>query len=303
MAKLVNLVVSSLLIIILSRLHLSSTTDTSPTCNDAVCASVVSKCQLLQRCSCEQEKWSSGSSSAPTNTTCLGECFKCLDYLYLECCSCVNVCSSRNDSDYQTLLGSKCHVEELPDPLPHLFSTLTEEEDDLQRWSTVVLPLQVSFMTRETGKEVPWGTGVTRVTIKGDDAIDQEEDVQANCTVAYMSDCMPINKCKSSCTSMGSSAYRWFHDGCCECVGPNCVNYGINESKCRHCPNKETNQVDNGHDISKADMEDGGEQVDRKEDKEISEDKETSEKEVKIEKVDKMSGDDNNRMIQDDGQV
>lgn len=35
---------------------------------------------------------------------------------------------------------------------------------------------------------------------------------------------------------MGSTSYRWFLDGCCECVGSNCVNYGLNESKCLECP-------------------------------------------------------------------
>lgn len=32
------------------------------------------------------------------------------------------------------------------------------------------------------------------------------------------------------------SLLRWFHDGCCECVGSTCINYGVNESRCRHCP-------------------------------------------------------------------
>ena len=34
---------------------------------------------------------------------------------------------------------------------------------------------------------------------------------------------------------MGASAYRWFTDGCCECVGQSCVSYGINESRCEMC--------------------------------------------------------------------
>jgi hypothetical protein len=38
---------------------------------------------------------------------------------------------------------------------------------------------------------------------------------------------------------MGANSYRWFHEGCCECVGNNCVNYGLNESKCLHCPFKD----------------------------------------------------------------
>ena len=51
-----------------------------------------------------------------------------------------------------------------------------------------------------------------------------------------MTDCMSLNKCKSSCSSMGASSYRWFHDGCCQCVGPKCADYGISESRCRMCP-------------------------------------------------------------------
>lgn len=30
--------------------------------------------------------------------------------------------------------------------------------------------------------------------------------------------------------------FRWFHDSCCECVGATCINYGVNESRCRQCP-------------------------------------------------------------------
>lgn len=30
--------------------------------------------------------------------------------------------------------------------------------------------------------------------------------------------------------------YSWFHDGCCECVGSTCLNYGVNESRCLSCP-------------------------------------------------------------------
>lgn len=146
------------------------------------------------------------------------------------------ICPKRNGSD--TKLSSKSHVENLPEPVPHLFETLTEENDTLSRWTVYTRPVQVSFVT-ESGtapKEITFGPG-TKVTFK-EDGLDQEEDVQINCTVAYMSDCIPFNKCKSSCTSMGASAYRWFHDGCCECVGPNCINYGIEESKCLLCPLK-----------------------------------------------------------------
>lgn len=55
--------------------------------------------------------------------------------------------------------------------------------------------------------------------------------ITLNCTVAFLSKCMNWIKCKASCQAMGASSYRWFHDGCCECVGQNCINYGINESR------------------------------------------------------------------------
>lgn len=51
---------------------------TSWACNEAVCASIVSKCTLTQACRCELK-----------NCTCCKECFDCLTYLYDECCSCV----------------------------------------------------------------------------------------------------------------------------------------------------------------------------------------------------------------------
>lgn len=47
-------------------------------CNEQVCASVVSKCMLTQSCRCDLK-----------NCSCCKECFNCLSYLYSECCSCV----------------------------------------------------------------------------------------------------------------------------------------------------------------------------------------------------------------------
>lgn len=49
-------------------------------CNEAVCASVVSKCMLTQSCKCDLK-----------NCLCCSECFACLSYLYTECCSCVGM--------------------------------------------------------------------------------------------------------------------------------------------------------------------------------------------------------------------
>lgn len=50
----------------------------SYTCNEQVCASMVSKCMLTQSCKCDLK-----------NCSCCKECYNCLSYLYTECCSCV----------------------------------------------------------------------------------------------------------------------------------------------------------------------------------------------------------------------
>lgn len=48
-------------------------------CNEVVCASIVSKCMLTQSCKCELK-----------NCSCCKECLKCLGKRYYEeCCSCV----------------------------------------------------------------------------------------------------------------------------------------------------------------------------------------------------------------------
>lgn len=50
-------------------------------CNEVVCASIVSKCMLTQSCKCELK-----------NCSCCKECLKCLGKRYYEeCCSCVGM--------------------------------------------------------------------------------------------------------------------------------------------------------------------------------------------------------------------
>jgi len=34
---------------------------------------------------------------------------------------------------------------------------------------------------------------------------------------------------------MGGNSYRWFFDGCCECIGSTCLK-GIEDSRCSECP-------------------------------------------------------------------
>jgi len=67
-------------------------------------------------------------------------------------------------------------------------------------------------------------------------AVDRTTDA-ANCTVAYMSTCLSLSRCRESCEAMGAARYRWFHaDACCQCIGASCLDYGKGESLCLRCP-------------------------------------------------------------------
>ena len=83
--------------------------------------------------------------------------------------------------------------------------------------------------------------GILRVTLSEEETHGSNQKVEVssaqNCTVAYMSQCMAVNKCKLSCESMGAAKYRWFHEyGCCECIGSRCLGYGKKDALCRQCP-------------------------------------------------------------------
>lgn len=193
-------------------------------CNEAVCASIVSKCMLLQSCKCDLHP----------DCTCCKKCFECLDYLYSECCSCVEMCPKPNETIHE--LSKKSHVEDLSEHIPQLFQALTTESDPQSRWAIFTFPVDISSAVFAPAKKgAPASAMVDSNNVKID-LVKEAGLVTVNCTVAYMSQCMSWNKCKASCTSMGANSYRWFHDGCCQCVGHQCINYGINESRCSDCP-------------------------------------------------------------------
>lgn len=183
-------------------------------CNEAVCASIVSKCMLTQSCKCELK-----------NCTCCKECFSCLDYLYAECCSCVGNCyisiNLDNPANFYQLplemcpkpnntaseLSRKSHVEDLTEPTPDLFAALTDDRDTLQRWLTFTFPVDLdkSLFKHKLDKEIKY-----KQLNSEQEVIPLIKDlITVNCTVAYMSQCMSWNKCKASCVSMGASSYRY----------------------------------------------------------------------------------------------
>lgn len=136
-------------------------------------------------------------------------------------------------------------VEVLPDPIPALFSVLTEEADVELRWTTHNYPAHLDLLYfHPQGRDLELDMSST--IAEGDSRrvrhgqhhihIDTNSDVQ-NCTVAYMSECMTLKKCEKSCQSMGAARYRWFNQyGCCECIGSTCLDFGKGEALCRNCP-------------------------------------------------------------------
>lgn len=66
---------------LLSLLILISVYDlrASEGCEAEICASIVSKCLLIESCKCDF-----------ANSTCVDECFNCLDDLFTDCCSCLD---------------------------------------------------------------------------------------------------------------------------------------------------------------------------------------------------------------------
>ena len=175
--------------------------------------------RLLRSCDCDIE---------PTGCSCCKKCFACLDFLQVECCSCVGLCPSPN-ATLAAGAPQKSVVADFEESVPQLWEALTDGEDLQGRWQKYTYPVDVkTTTTTATKKEEIDVTAIQETALKSDVSTQ-------NCTVVFLSQCMAEKKCEISCRSMGASAYRWFTDGCCECVGHGCVSYGINESRCEMC--------------------------------------------------------------------
>lgn len=182
-------------------------------CNESVCGSIVSKCLLMQLCRC-----------TPGNYTCSKECYYCLKGSYSECCSCVDLCDlpePYQNTDIDSYVGI------LDNSVPGLFQALAEEETD---WTSETF--QIHYHIGQN--DLPTVTNV-QISSNMNDILENEGGTLTECTVMFMNNCTSVTKCEKMCSSMGSSGFRWFHDGCCECVGEHCLNFGLKESRCRYC--------------------------------------------------------------------
>ncbi|XP_071478076.1 twisted gastrulation protein homolog 1-B-like [Diadema antillarum] len=206
------------------------------TCNENKCVSRVSKCQLTGACGCTLE-----------NCTCCVNCTHCLAELWDECCACVGMCKPRNLSSTDFASFSTIgDVEATPSlfnaltqfglgkPLPEAHWTVdrvTPEEEGVN--IDVLLSNRGVPVSGDRTEDTVTSTKVT-TTVASVNETSAAEDV---CVVAYVNACLGLEKCVNACLHMGASRYRWFHTGCCECIGHTCLSFGKNKALCSDCPN------------------------------------------------------------------
>lgn len=134
------------------------------------------------------------------NATCFKLCSHCLGDLFAECCSCLGICPSEHET-YET-----SHTKLFDNTSEELFELFTTDEDVLGRWTVFREPSKMNS--------------------------------SKSCSMAFLTSCVDEAGCEASCLSLGADGYRWFHVGCCECVGKYCDNFGVNEIRCRSCPSE-----------------------------------------------------------------
>lgn len=179
-------------------------------CKQFQCASIISKCMLNQKCKCD---WKNTG-----NSTCYRDCVRCLGYKYfMDCCSCVQICPVNFTDNSNPTVKS---VVENFEGVPALFDKFIQLK---MFWKVIVTPAHPKAIS-DSG-EYPF------FKLKED----YQNDMAKKCSVIYLNNCMSLNKCGSFCHSSGASGYRWFHNGCCECVGSNCPSHGLKKNRCRLC--------------------------------------------------------------------
>ncbi|KRY35524.1 protein twisted gastrulation [Trichinella spiralis] len=187
-------------------------------CSEAICGPRVSKCMLIKSCNCSMTP----EDLVNKNCSCCKDCFHCLGELFTDCCSCVGLCRASVPVDPRMAMRS--YVESLnpAEDQISLFELVTAQPlSPDSKWTVH------SFPTLEPGFFYKFNIEQRRE--------EMESLINVNCTVAFLKQCLSVEKCRSACSSMGASAYRWFHTGCCECVGQNCIDFGIRESLCEEC--------------------------------------------------------------------
>ncbi|CAB1326911.1 unnamed protein product, partial [Coregonus sp. 'balchen'] len=201
------------------------------------------------------------------NCSCCKECMLCLGTLWEECCDCVGeycvgeycvgeycvgeycvgeccVCVSVGQSHLTQYNICVIHeTQQYQSKTVQWLSASSIRQEPLTEGDAPINMMVVSFPVAE---ELSHHENLVsfletlddqhqNVSLPGN-SIHASYNTQDNmCTVVYFDDCVSIRQCKLYCESMGGSKYRWFHNACCQCIGPECLDYGSKAVKCMNC--------------------------------------------------------------------
>ena len=179
-------------VILLVSFGLFSSAAAAASCNEAVCAPIVSKCTLMKSCDCFGKEEENSDECE-----CCEGCIACFENewesLFTECCSCIEgLCPDRNVTASKE--AGPEDVFEFAEPDPKIWREVVK--GGFPEWETFAFPTLSSSET-------------------------------ANCSVTYQRQSTSRKKCAESCRTMGAKSGRWFGEsgGCCECVGQECVDF------------------------------------------------------------------------------
>uniref|UniRef100_A0A0M3IQI8 Protein twisted gastrulation n=2 Tax=Ascaris TaxID=6251 RepID=A0A0M3IQI8_ASCLU len=180
-------------------------------CSETECGPRVSKCMLLKACNCSITRENILNNSC----TCCTECIQCLDKQYTQCCSCFGLCNPDKEAPRMNSYVDK----------------FDQDEEDLIVFDKVAAVNKLGTTYRfpvlqEHQADLREGKEIKKLRdVKGG----------TNCTVVYLDKCISHEQCSRQCLILGASMLRWFHTGCCECIGHTCLPYGSNTPRCKYC--------------------------------------------------------------------
>ena len=120
------------------------------------------------------------------------------------------------------------NVELFPEPDPDLFNIFSQPSESYTQKAWVIDTMK--FQLHLPDENDNFGTVIPSSNHSA------MLETQVNCTIIYLPNCIPMNKCKENCNSIGANAFRWFHNACCECIGQcDLAPYGDENAKCAHC--------------------------------------------------------------------
>lgn len=179
-------------------------------CKGKVCVARVSFCIIMKDCQRCRPR-------APgQKCDCCEDCFRCLGNLWRKCCDCIGLCS------YFSPPNATGKPQEIPSSYGDLDTSLPTLFEAMSHGSG----FPIVFKTRPRQSATPLSPTA------GKKGSSNNKNV---CKVAFRDGCVAKENCIKVCSDLGSHRYRWFRNGCCQCIGYLCSDYGEKRPLCKKC--------------------------------------------------------------------